>query len=408
MNRDSEMTTRINVEAFEELDEFEQSDDMDYGESEPLTRSSATAQAEEAADVAAAELASSSTICGLPKTTVQIGILALLTLQNVVMYLVARYSQAGGRGSKPYLKTTVVLMQELLKLTCCFLLVVRDEGFSGMVTLMKDEVLLKYGETLKVGVPALLYFFQNTLFYVGSANLDAAPFQAVCQFKVVTTALITVILFKRCLKPLQWVAILTLLGGLILVVLSNLKSKTAAVAGNPVLGYGATLGICVLSGLAGVYFEKVLKGSTVSIWVRNIQLSLMSIIVAVATTVVKDGKDILANGFFQGYTVWTYASIVIIAAGGLVIAMVLKHASAVLKTFATGVAIVATGIVSSLIPAFEFIPNAKFIGGTVTVVGAIFLYGFGKGSSKEGSEGGAAPVKVVEMGTRGGSGSGGV
>jgi UDP-sugar transporter A1/2/3 len=375
-------------------DEFEQSDELDYGESQPLMRAHTVGEGDAAA-------ASSATICGMPKRTAQGLILVLLTLQNVVMYLVARHSQSGGKhaSGKQYLKTTVVLMQELLKLACCFGLVVSEEGFNGMVALVRQEVLLKYGETLKVGVPALLYFFQNTLFYVGSANLDAAPFQAVSQFKVVTTAMVTVVLFRRCLRPLQWIAILALLVGLILVVLSNLKDTAAKVDTQPWLGYSATLGICVLSGLAGVYFEKVLKGSTVSIWVRNIQLSLMSIVVAVATTAVKDGARIAKDGFFQGYTTWTVASIVIIAAGGLVIAMVLKHASAVLKTFATGVAIVATGVVSSLIPAFHFAPNAMFIGGTFTVVAAIFLYGFGRGGGRSGGAGGGAKV-VVEMGSR--------
>lgn len=382
------------------LDEFEESDELDYGESQPLTRTRAEGEGDTAT-------ALSATICGMPKRRVQGLILVLLAVQNVVMYLVARHSQSGGKhaSGKQYLKTTVVLMQELLKLGCCFGLVANEEGVSGMVALVKDEVLLKYGETLKVGVPALLYFCQNTLFYVGSANLDAAPFQAVSQFKVVTTAMVTVLLFKRCLRPMQWIAIVALLVGLILVVLSNLKDTKQANDADtkPWLGFSATVGICVLSGLAGVYFEKVLKGSTVSIWVRNIQLSLMSIVVAVATTVVKDGARIAKDGFFQGYTKWTVASIVIIAAGGLVIAVVLKHASAVLKTFATGVAIVATGVISSLVPAFHFEPNAMFIGGTFTVVAAIFLYGFGRGGGRSGGGGdgaSATAVKVVEMGTR--------
>ena len=57
--------------------------------------------------------------------------------------------------------------------------------------------------------------------------------------------------------------------------------------------------------------------------------------------------------------------------------MVFKYASAILKTFATGTAIVVTGIVSSLVPAFGFTPNLKFGLGTVLVVGSIFVYGYG-------------------------------
>jgi UDP-sugar transporter A1/2/3 len=315
-------------------------------------------------------------LCGLPMWGAQLLILSMLTLQNVVMYLVARYSQSGGKKGKGYLKTTVVLMQEVLKLCCCIILVIMESGVGGMLEIVQKEIFGKFLETLKVGIPALLYFFQNTLFYVGSANLDAAPFQAVSQFKVITTAMVTVVIFRRCIKSLQWVALVSLMGGLILVVLSNLKDGPPKPDTNPILGFGATLGICALSGCAGVYFEHVLKGSKVSIWVRNIQLSMMSIVVAVLTVVFKDGEKIMADGFFQGYSEWTILSIVIIAGGGLIIAMVLKYASAILKTFATGSAIVVTGIVSSLIPAFNFIPNAKFMLGTLLVVGSIFLYGY--------------------------------
>ena len=86
----------------------------------------------------------------------------MLTLQNVVMYLVARYSQSGGKASdgKKYLKTTVVLMQEVLKLCACIVLVSIESGVGGMVDLVKNEIFGKFFETLKVGVPALLYFFQ--------------------------------------------------------------------------------------------------------------------------------------------------------------------------------------------------------------------------------------------------------
>ena len=79
-------------------------------------------------------------LCGVPIWIVQIAILGLLVVQNVVMYLLARYSQAGGKASKPYLKTTVVLMTELLKLLVCFIIVSFEEGFGGMLRVVKAEV----------------------------------------------------------------------------------------------------------------------------------------------------------------------------------------------------------------------------------------------------------------------------
>lgn len=40
------------------------------------------------------------------------------------------------------------------------------------------------------------------------------------------------------------------------------------------IGLVAVLSGCVTSGFSGVYFEKILKGSSTSIWIRNIQLGM--------------------------------------------------------------------------------------------------------------------------------------
>ena len=42
------------------------------------------------------------------------------------------------------------------------------------------------------------------------------------------------------------------------------------------LGFLAVIAACFSSGFAGVYFEKILKGTPVSLWMRNIQLGKAS------------------------------------------------------------------------------------------------------------------------------------
>lgn len=66
------------------------------------------------------------------------------------------------------------------------------------------------------------------------------------------------------------------------------------------LGLTAVLIAAGVSGLTGVYFEKVLKesASPVSVWTRNMQLSFYSLFPALVFGVVlKDGNDIAAHGF---------------------------------------------------------------------------------------------------------------
>ena len=48
---------------------------------------------------------------------------------------------------------------------------------------------------------------------------------------------------------------------------------------NMPVGLAATIAACCCSGLAGVYFELILKKTDVGLWVRNIQLGLYSIVI---------------------------------------------------------------------------------------------------------------------------------
>ena len=70
------------------------------------------------------------------------------------------------------------------------------------------------------------------------------------------------------------------------------------------IGLSAVLSAALISGLTGVYFEKVLKESTqyVTVWTRNVQLSFYSLFPALIIGVMfKDGDEISKNGFFDGY-----------------------------------------------------------------------------------------------------------
>lgn len=48
--------------------------------------------------------------------------------------------------------------------------------------------------------------------------------------------------------------------------------KQEPTTGSPFVGLVAVLVACCSSGFAGVYFEKILKESKQSVWIRNIQL----------------------------------------------------------------------------------------------------------------------------------------
>ena len=50
-------------------------------------------------------------------------------------------------------------------------------------------------------------------------------------------------------------------------------------------GLVAVICACCTSGFSGVYFEKILKGTSVSLWLRNIQLGVFEIWLLVMCTI---------------------------------------------------------------------------------------------------------------------------
>ena len=55
-----------------------------------------------------------------------------------------------------------------------------------------------------------------------------------------------------------------------------------------------------------MYFEKVLKGTDTSLWIRNVQMYLFGIVSGIVAVFSKDGEVILEQGFLHGYNylVW--------------------------------------------------------------------------------------------------------
>lgn len=128
---------------------------------------------------------------------------------------------------------------------------------------------------------------------------------------------------------------------------------------------------CVLSGLAGVYFEKVLKTKGGSLWLRNIQLSLFSLPFALLAVFLKDGKGVAEKGFFVGYDWVVITAIACQSAGGLVVAVVVKYADNILKGFATSISI----FISAFISIYLFQSTIGFfMVGTALVLVATYMY----------------------------------
>lgn len=192
--------------------------------------------------------------------------------------------------------------------------------------------------------------------------------------KILTTAMFAVIILHKQLRGSQWMSLLLLTAGVALVQLSaSDKGSTGnEIEQNRLLGCVAAVSACCCSGFAGIYFEKILKGSDVSVWVRNVQLSFLSLPLGIMTSYANDYSAITAKGFFYGYDGYVWYLVVLNAVGGLLVAMVVKYADNILKGFATSLAIVMSTVASVFM--FGFVITFQFAVGTAMVIGSIFLY----------------------------------
>ena len=142
------------------------------------------------------------------------------------------------------------------------------------------------------------------------------------------------------------------------------------------VGFVAVLSACIASGFAGVYFEMILKGSSTSLWLRNIQLGLFGALSGVLGVLLKDGAEVYKKGFFFAYSPWVWSIIFIQACGGLLVAVVVKYADNILKGFATSISIIVSTIVAIYL--FNFHVSSLFALGAALVIWAVYLYSLPK------------------------------
>ncbi|KAK7945806.1 hypothetical protein WMY93_001534 [Mugilogobius chulae] len=251
--------------------------------------------------------------------------LGILVLQTTSLVLTMRFSRTLKEDGPRYLPSSAVVSAEVLKIAVCITIVFVQNNLSVRATnqQLKEEIVNKSAETLKLAIPAGIYTLQNNLLYVALSNLDAATYQVTYQLKILTTALFSVSMLGKKLSSHQWLSLLVLMAGVTLVQwptdsVGESEQKVLS-ATSQFVGVMAVLMACLSSGFAGVYFEKILKETKQSIWLRNIQLGLFSFVLGFIGMLVYDGKSLRKAGMFQGYSAVTYVVVVLQALGGLIV-----------------------------------------------------------------------------------------
>lgn len=283
---------------------------------------------------------------------------------------------------------------------------------------IRENIIERPIDALKIMIPSLLYLVQNSLLYVAISNLTAPMFQVTYQCKLLTTAIVSVAMLQRKYSLKQWICLTALGIGVAIVVLGaqdkgDDKKEDAANAQNLAAGLLAVTVACLCSAFAGVYFEKVLKRPTVdggqarapvSMWMRNIQMAFFSVCIALINMVREtdeargytgglneDTNQPVVKPFMHGFTIYAYGIVFLQAGGGMLVAAVIKYADNVLKGMATGVSVVTATFFSTFL--FGTTLSGQFALGAGIILVSVYLFsndlpacGRGKNKVKGGVE----------------------
>ena len=320
-----------------------------------------------------------------------------MVAQNSAVVLVGRYSQTV-KTDTPFSVQNMVAVTEFVKLLVCLILIGYDENPARSRSSWSEVIAYipkgTYGAlhrmsldpyaTFPIAIPAALYLFQNNVLYLALANLTAPVFQVTYQSKLVTTALVSVAMLNKRYTNMQWVSLTALGVGVAVVILgesqgggSPSSSDADAVQQNMFVGLLAVLAACMSSAFAGVYFEKVLKGSTQSLWMRNVQLAFYSLLFSALAELFKNvlyPPTVSAPSlpYFSGFTSVTWTLVLLQAFGGLLVAAIVKHADNVVKGLATGVAVVASTAFSAI--TFGTPVGANFAVGGTLILASVWVF----------------------------------
>lgn len=331
-----------------------------------------------------------------------------VVIQQTCLVLVIRYSKTRFHNTEdviPYLTSVVVFSAELYKLVLNGGLEIitsrsiesesdvetsdrtSEHNREAIASTLKRLFNVCTKESQKLIIPAILYVIQNNLLFYALSNLSVPIYQITNQGKLFTTAIISRIMLQKQITNMQYFAIALLGLGVAVVHISeyqanlgNKQNENEKHQGTQWLGLLAVFLSSITSGFAGVYFELILKSTQQSVYCRNFHLASFSLLLASFHILYTDFNKIQVNGMFQGFDKLVVLIVVMQGMTGFVVSMMFKYADAVLKGFATSVAVVVATVASFFL--FGTSLNVMFALGASMVASAVKMYSYyGKNTS---------------------------
>ena len=218
---------------------------------------------------------------------------------------------------------------------------------------------------LTFSIPAACYFVSNNCMFYIIRELGGVTFQVTNNLKILSTGLLMRLFLGRKLTWLQWKALVILAVGCAVTQFKSCQRDDAKISPDQnflrqAFGYMMIFLNAFASGTGGVVSEKLLKGSRQtqeSIHVQNAQLYLFGAVfgfVAIRYNNLSKSSDegerhsygVLS--MFEGFNSYAFATVLSLAASGLLVSFILKYMDNFVKCFVAAVSMLLVALFDAL------------------------------------------------------------
>ena len=313
-------------------------------------------------------------------------------VQTSTVVLLMRYSKMKDSNIK-YANSAIIASTEFGKIMIGILYCLYDyilnenKSFLSSIKLILNDVFKNKKILCLMCVPSFVYTIQNFLMYKSLGLIESSIYQIVVQLKTFTTACFGICLLSKKYTITQWISFSLLSIGVAIANLSviqntkeidNITKDEGYLPNQTETHYKGllyVLGSTITSGFAGTFMEMQLKGNKSNIFIKNIQLSLFSIIGCIIYSYINnDLQQIYLYGFFYGFDLIVLIIIVLNIFGGYFVAIVIKRASIMTKTMLSGIATLLIIFESYLFLKDQQISHWEFYCSVILVFCANYLY----------------------------------
>ncbi|QDZ25699.1 nucleotide-sugar transporter [Chloropicon primus] len=291
----------------------------------------------------------------------------MLTCLTSSQGLLMTASKVGGK--YPYNVATIPLLAEFCKLLVSSAFLYKEYKEKGR----NLQITKAWSSVRLFPIPSIIYLFHNNVQFYTMAYVDAATYQILGNLKIITTGFLFWIALKRYLSRNQWLALSLLTLGAAVSQISGCGNNMLSA---PVLGYLFACLSAVLSALAGVYTEFLLKKNNDTLYWQNVQLYGFGTLFNAARLTYDDIQSPDSSFWLfdltDGYNYITWLIVINFSFSGLFISWIQKYANTIVKVYATSSAMMVTAFLSIFF--FDLEPTLQLFLGIAIVCTSIMLY----------------------------------